>query len=907
VSADREAVQELFLDALEREDPTSLEAWIRARAPSEEVAREVLSLLAAHGRPSPFDALAAVQDARDADHDGTRPGTRFGPWEVVGELGRGGMGVVYLVRRADGQFDQEGALKILPGDLAGGAAEARFLAERQILAGLSHAHVAQLLDGGMSPDGRPFFVMERVDGAPIDAYCDTRRLDVRERARLFLSVCAAVQYAHQNLIVHRDLKPSNILVTPEGTPKLLDFGIAKLLENPGVDRPTDTTQLTGRFLTPEYASPEQLLGRSVTTASDVYQLGVVLYVLLAGRPPFAMSRPLSERMEEALSASTPEPPSRGLDRAQDAGERAAARGTTVEGLRRRLSGDLDAIVSKAIRPEPGQRYGTAGHLADDLIRYLERRPVRARPDSALYRAGRFVRRHPAGLTAAVGVFLAVLAFATGVRRQARVTALERDRAEQVIGMLTQLFSNADPYVARGSEVTVREVLDRGAQRARKDLADQPIVQATLMEVIGDVYRGLGLGETSVDLLGEALDLRRRAQATDGPDLARNLRRLAMVEAEAGRFEAADTMLPVALDALRAHPPSLDVEYAGALNDIGYAWQVLGDLDRAEPLLEEALARFEAGGAPPAGTGATLTNLGNVRQARGDLDSAAVLFRRSVETRRLESQPEDPRLANSLESLASVLSSLGSLDQADSAATEALRIRRRVLPEGHPSLAGPIYLRGMIMRGRGRLQEAERLLREAVEIRAASLGEDHFVVASSRNGLALVLQDLGRNEEAAEMFRNALAVYAARFGPDHPNPVVVELNLARLLLRMGSLEEARAHYEHGLPIARRTWPDDRGHAGDLVDLGLIYCRSGEAERADETLGSAVEALRPTSNGPAPDDFLRALNAHGSCLSLGGQTEEAERVLRESLEASSARPDDDPYRAFALRMMARLGKG
>jgi len=809
VSIDRKTVQELFLEALGHADPGAREEWIRARASSGEVADEVLSLLAAHHRPGPFDALAAEQDARDADRDGAPHGTRFGPWEVVGELGRGGMGVVHLVRRADGQFDQEGALKILPDDLAGGAAEARFLAERQILAGLSHAHIARLLDGGMDADGRPFFVMERVDGAPIDAYCDARRMDLRARVRLFLSVCAAVQHAHQNLIVHRDLKPSNILVAADGTPKLLDFGIAKLLETPDSDRPTDTAQLGGRFLTPEYASPEQLLGRSVTTASDVYQLGAVLYVLLAGDPPFTGPRPLSERVEEALSAPPPEPPSRGLGRAPNANERATARGCTVDGLRRRLSGDLDAIVSKAIRPDPGQRYGTAGQLADDLARYLERRPVHARPDSALYRAGRFVRRHPAGLTAAVGAFLAVLAFATGVRRQARETALERDRAEQVIGMLTELFSNADPYVAQGGEVTVREVMERGARRARIDLATQPIVQATLMEVIGDVYRGLGLGETSADLLAEALDARRRVQAPDEQDFARNFRRLAMVEAEVGRFQAADTMLPLALDALRANPPSSEVEYAGALDDIGYAWQVMGDLDRAEPLLEEALARFEAGGAPPTGTGAALTNLGNARRARGDLDSAAALFRRSVETRRRDTGSDGPRLANSLESLAGVLLDRGRLDEADSAATEALRIRRGVLPDGHPSLAGPIYIRGMIMRKRGRLGEAELLLREALDLRAEALGEDHFVVASSRNSLALVLEDRGRDEEAVELFRRALSVYAAQFGPDHPNPVVVELNLARLLLRMGSVEEARAHYEHGLPIARRTWSDDRG--------------------------------------------------------------------------------------------------
>ncbi len=822
---------------------------------------------------------------------------------MISELGRGGMGVVCHVRRVEEAFHQDGALKILPVELLGSGAERRFGAEREILAELSHPNIAKLLDGGQGPGGRPYFVMERVQGVPIDAHCDERRLDVKRRLRLFLTVCGAVRHAHQSLVVHRDLKPSNILVNAEGVPKLLDFGIAKLLTEGLEDAVGGLTLDGSRLFTPGFASPEQRQGGAITTASDVYQLGVLLYLLLTGRHPFDdAATPGAAGRDLAPAVS----PSRCFaDDQEDARGRAEARKTTPERLRRQLAGDLDSIVLKALRPEPSQRYGTAGELASDVSRHLDRRPVLARRDTVAYRTGKLLRRHGTAAAAVLGLFFSVATFAVGAQRRANQTAVERDRARQVVDFLVELFADADPYRTRGDEITVREVLDRGAQRTRAELHEQPLVQATLLEAIGEVYRSLGHLETSSDLRGEALEARRRTMPSDHPGLAGPLTRAALIRAEQGDFEAVDTLLPLALTLLRGADDATSEEYSSTLNDIGYTWQVRGNLDRAEPLLEEALRVREQAQDTSAPLGPVLNNLGNVRWARGDLDSAAVLLRRSVAARR--SLPyEDPRLPSSLESLADILQRLGALDEAEEAAVEALDVRRRTLPEGHSRLAGPLHIRGIIMRQRGRPAEAEPLLREALEIRMAALGEDHFVVANGRNGLALVLEDLGRLDEAEEMFRRSLEVYAERFGEDHINPVYVEANLARLLSRKGEEEEARALFEHALPIARRERPDNRLFAADLITLGLSYCRMPSRQAADSTLAQAVEALRPDQGLDAPDDFLRALNAHGSCLYFLDDHDRAERILNESLEVSGDRADDDPYRAFALQVLRNMGR-
>jgi serine/threonine-protein kinase len=899
-------VEALFAAAVEQES-ADRRSLVLERASVPAVADEVLTLLSAHERTGLFDPVTDRQDQLDSSTSLT-PGTRVGAWEVVEDLGQGGMGEVYLAHRADGQYEQAAALKILSGDLSRPDARVRFVAERQILARLAHPGIARLVDGGVAEDGRPYFVLEHVDGLPIDVHCNTHRLGIERRLRLFVTVCAAVQYAHQNLVVHRDLKPSNILVTEDGAPKLLDFGIAKLLDDPTLGGASAATQIGFRALTPDYASPEQFRGLTVTPASDVYQLGLLLFELLVGTLPRPTGTSGGEDVEAVADARARTRPSSSVTRlaveeGEEAVRRAAARGATPGRLARRLRGDLDDIVLKAIRPEPERRYATAGQLGEDLDRHLRGRPVRARPDTLAYRTGRFVRRNTLALSAAAAVFLLVGGFAVGMRRQARQTAMERDRAEEVIDFLVGLFRSSDPMVTLGDTVTVREVLDRGATRVREELREQPEVQAALMDVMGSVYDNLGLVDPAVTLFQDALAVRRTRLGDDDPDLAVTLRRLGMLQTRAGAFEAADTLLQEALERLRRSDEEGAAAYALALNDIGYAWQVQGRQELAEPLLEEALGVYRGLPQPDLAQGVTLVNLGWLRRSAGDPDSAEVLFRQAIDFRRAVGGADHASVATALEALGSVLSSKGAYASADSTLTEALRIQTGILPEGHPYVLGLIYERGNLLRRQGRAAEAEPLMRQALEGRVAALGENHFLVAGSRNGLALTLQDLGRDEEAEELLRQAWAGYQERFGPDHVNPAIVELNLARLLARSGSAE-AEARFAHGLPIVLEAFPGNRVNLGDLVTVGLIRCQAGRLDQALPDLERAVETLEPDASSPAPDDYLRALNSLASCLADHGRPEEARRVIERSLEASSSRPAEDAYRSFAEGLRARL---
>ena len=405
----------------------------------------------------------------ELDTPGAAEGARIGPYRIVGEAGHGGMGTVYIAERDDDQYRKRVALKVVRGGPGlDSQLVRRFVEERQILASLDHPNIARLLDGGVTGDRSPWFAMEFVGGLPLDRYCDAHRLSIERRLALFLDACNAVQYAHRNLVVHRDLKPSNILVTDTGEVKLLDFGIAKLLAQSAAADRSPVTQTELRLLTPEYASPEQVRGEPVSTTSDVYSLGVVLFGLLTGGRPHQHA---GRALERAVLEEEPERPSAVAIRAPV--EAAAARGLTPERLRRRLRGDLETIVLMALRKEPERRYLTVEQLAGDLRCYLDGRPVTARRNSWAYRAGKFVARNPGGVAAAIGLTVLLVGFGVVTAAQSARTARERDKAKQLAGFLTELFAAPDPWRNRGQSVTAREMLDSGAVRLDRQLRDQP--------------------------------------------------------------------------------------------------------------------------------------------------------------------------------------------------------------------------------------------------------------------------------------------------------------------------------------------------------------------------------------------------------------------------------------------------
>jgi eukaryotic-like serine/threonine-protein kinase len=693
------------------------------------------------------------------------PGPSVGPYDVIREIGRGGMGAVYLARRRD--VDKQVALKLVTGGIASAGRVERFLHERRVLAQLEHPHIARLMDAGVMPDGTPWLAMEYVDGEAVDVWCDARRLDIGRRIELFVRVCDAVAYAHRNLVVHRDLKPANILITASGEPRLVDFGIARLLDTESGAAPV--TRGSAGPLTPEYASPEQLLGAPITTASDVYQLGALLCELLTGvQPRRAHATPDSGH---GGPEDEPPRPSQLVARMRQA-QVAAVRATTTAALVGALSGDLDNIVSLAMRPDPNARYASAQQLADDLRRYRDGRPVVARAQTAGYRAVKFVRRNRVAVAAAVMVFATLLGASATTAWQARrataqaaVAAAERDRAnaeaaraESVAEFLTELFQAADPEQSLGRNVTAREVLARGAERLEVDgdLNAQPLVLAALLDVLGRVYRSIGAYDDARPLLERALALRREHLPPAHADIAESLAALGVLAGYQGRSAEARTRFEEALAIWRAAEPIDSAKLATGAHNLASVHMMNASLDTAEALLRQAAA---------------------IRRGLGDGAAAP--------------------LAENLDGLAIVLSRSGRLEAADSFNLQALGLRRRLLEAGHPQIAVSLTGLGVNALRRGDAAAAEPYLREALEIRRAVYGA-HNLVAGSLNNLGSSLERQGRLGEAEAAYRESLAMRQALVPGDHRDVALSLNNLGLLLMERGELNEAE-------PLLRESWP------------------------------------------------------------------------------------------------------
>ncbi|MEP7347436.1 MAG: serine/threonine-protein kinase, partial [Gemmatimonadaceae bacterium] len=567
----------------------------------------------------PVSLPSAIVAGAFADDSGATPDAeaRFGAYRIVGALGRGGMGSVFLADRADGQFEQRVAIKVMHRGIGGRDGRERFLRERQILARLDHPNVAHLVDGGITTDGQPWFAMEHVDGAPFDTWCDARRASIEERLMLFLSVCDAVQFAHQKLVIHRDLKPSNILVTHDGQVKLLDFGIARLLQ----DSDAGVTQTGMRAFTPEYAAPEQWRGEPVSTGSDVYSLGVVLYELLAGvRPHRLQDAPETEWPRMVLQDPIVAPSLAATPQA------AAARGTTVHRLRHRLRDDLETIALTALRAESARRYRTVDQLAADVRRHLAGHPIAARPDSWRYRSAKFVRRNRVGVVAASLVALSVLGGAAGIAWQARRVAREAARATAARQFLAGVFRESDPANARGDSLTAGEMLDRASKRLETDFRDQPEVKLDLLLTLGEIYRNLGRLPTADSLLTRATLLADSVDSDVRVARATSLVQLSAVRLAAGQLESADSLVRRGI--------------AGLTSDtaIAAAYSVLGAIERrrysfaaAESAYRRAISMSERAGANPLDQaahwndfGVLLLDIGRYREADSALRRAIAL-------------------------------------------------------------------------------------------------------------------------------------------------------------------------------------------------------------------------------------------------------------------------------------------
>jgi eukaryotic-like serine/threonine-protein kinase len=885
----------------------------------------VESLLLADEQAATFLARPPSSPRRARRDDAAEPPApvrdHVGAYRLLGKIGQGGMSTVYLASRDDLPYECRVALKLVKPGMEAEHTLERFRQERQILAELNHPHVARLLDGGNSEDGRPYFVMEYVEGLPIDDYCEAHAVPLDGRLKLFQAVCSAVQYAHRNLVVHRDLKPSNILVTPEGVPKLLDFGIAKLLHRKPWPDALDRTGAWPSLWTPHYASPEQVQGRSVTTASDVYSLGVILYKLLSGQRPYSFQVPTPREIERVVCGVDPAPPSA-----------AAASGR----LRRQLAGDLDNIVLMALRKEPARRYASVQDLAEDLRRYLAGLPVAARRSTVGYRARKFVGRHAAGLAASTLACASLLAGTAMAVWQAR-TALEersraetqRARAEQVSAFLVDIFKISDPFRigdpgrSKGAQITAREILERGASRIAEELRDQPEVRATLMDTIGVVYQNLGLHEPADRLLTGALEARRGLLSAEHPDLADSLAHLASLRVSQARpNEAADLSRQALAIRVRAYGRR-NVRVAESLQTLAQALQIvdnpetesavrqaleirratLGDdhLDVADSLFTLAwwyLAHdryAEAESAFTEALGIQTRRLGNdhptVIETRSSLAvlfyrqgryvDAARLYREALASWRRTQSEDHPGRADLQSGLAVMLSSLGRYDEAEVLQRQALEGRRALRGADDPSVDNSLNHLGNLLHQRGRYAEAEAALREALRMRIARWGPGHRSVAVTLTGLGRVRLARGDATGAARLFEEAASRWRALLGDDTLGVAEALDGLARVRQAQGDPAAAAELFERAVAIRRKGLGVRHPHLADsLAGLGAAWT-STDSARAEPPLAEAL-AIRRAAYPDGHWEIAEAQSLLGACLRRRGRAAEAERLLQQGYD-------------------------
>jgi eukaryotic-like serine/threonine-protein kinase len=783
---------------------------------------EVESLLRAHeaeaGRFAE-PAVALLTGGVPSVKPSLDEGASVGPYRIVREIGRGGMGSVFEAYRADDDFRKRVAIKTLVRGGSSAGLVRRFRRERRILARLEHRNIAALLDGGVLADGAPFFAMEYVEGQPIDVYCEARRLALRDRLQLMRQVCGAVHFAHQNLVVHRDLKPGNILVTADGTVKLLDFGIAKLLaaEDDSQEHEHDLTGLGGGPFTIAYASPEQLQGEAVTTASDVHALGVVLYRVVTGTHPFRSADMAPSELRRKILDGAPPPAGVGPD--------------------------LDAILSTALHKEPARRYASAEQLGEDLRRFMEGLPVHARPDSLGYRVTKFARRHRVSVAASALAVVALISAVVVSTYQARVAAVERDRARveaakamRVTAFVQDMLRAADPRES-GPDLKVADALAAAARRADSSLAREPEVLSAVQTAIGLSYLGLGRYDDAQPLLERALNLRQTLGPDAAPETAASMRHLAALHSERGELAPAESLFRAALASYRALPRPDSAGVANTLNDLADLLQYKGDLAGADSAHRQALAiRTRVDGPRSEPVASSLNNLAVIQGQQGRWVVAESLSRAAVAIVKEVHGAEHPDVASALNALAFAVQSQQRTAEAESLYRAALGIRetslgsshpetarthmnlgwllydsrryadavseaalvlalRQQLGDDHPAVGSTLILRGQSLLALDRLEEAEATLRDALTIRERSLPRGHWLIAASQSALGDALARRARYVEAERMLLGALAVLQKERGDDFDLTQLARQRLAGLYRRWGKPAEA-ARYRGG---------------------------------------------------------------------------------------------------------------
>jgi tetratricopeptide (TPR) repeat protein/predicted Ser/Thr protein kinase len=823
-------VQEVLLDALEHEGAAREGVVARACAGDPALESDVRSLIAAH------EAESLLPDTVEAP--AAEPATLqwVGPYQLLRELGRGGMGTVYLAERAGDGFTQRVALKLMRPDYADPRIIAAISAERRILARLEHPGIARFIDGGTTGSGQPFIAMEYVDGTALPQHADAAGLGVRERVALMMDVCAAVQYAHRQLVVHRDLKPGNILVTADGTTKLLDFGIATMLDDPAREPGRDTAL----WLTPAYASPEQLRRQPVTTLTDVYALGVVLYELLAGRSPYDFGDGSLHAITSAICDRMPEPPSVAVQRA---GRPAWARA---------IGGDLDQVVLRALAKEPNERYGSVEQLCEDLQHWRDHLPVRAGPDSVGRRVRRFARRHRNLVATAAVTFVALVAGLSTTLWQARRARMERDRAQQALArseevshFLLGLIESADPRRVSGDTTTGRAILRLGLDRV-EELRGQPIVQADVLDALGRVLGSIGQHERASELHARALGLRRGALGVRHPDVAPSLVALGGSLLRRSQYDEAEARYREALALQEAAYGHDDPRVAGTLMELAFLMPYRGREVEAESLYAVARDVFTRTVGPDDRRTLMARQKLTARIRLRDLATGEAQMHQLVDDARRALGEEDPFTANCMFHLGDYIRLQRPEDpEAEQWYRDGIaRIERR-LGERHIDLIHGLNSLTMVRVRRGDFSEAEVLVRRSIAINEASLGADHAGTAGSVAMLAWLYERRGRLEQAEAARRDALGRLERALGADHGEVAQARADLAKLAYRRGEVEEAEQLWRQAIDDMLRAFgPEHAAVLRGKMQLAAVLSKTGRPDEVTRLCAEGVAGINRT---------------------------------------------------------------
>ncbi|MBL1215240.1 MAG: serine/threonine protein kinase [Ignavibacteriae bacterium] len=893
-------VQELFDKAFEMDAEQRLNYLNEKCGSDKDLFNEVMSLLDADvNAHSIFD-----EDERKRISEFEEPdyiGKKIGVYKVLRKIASGGMGTVYYAERDDGTFERKVALKLIKGGINSIQIVRRFQRERQILARLHHPNIARLLDGGLTEDRNPYFSMEYVDGKPIIEYCDDNNLNINQRLKIFQKVCAAVQYAHNNLVVHRDLKPNNIYVTNDGVVKLLDFGIAKVFSSE--DDSSDISQITQtgfKIMTPEYAAPEQIRGEPVTTSTDIYALGLVLFKLLVGAFPYDKPTTSVLDLEKSIVTDQAQKPSNILkrktheSRAEDdisGVERISKlRNTSPEKLRKLLVGDLDNICLMALRKEQERRYSSVEQFSQDISNYLNNLPVVARQDTISYRAQKFFNRHKVSVVAAAAAAILIIFITTfytlklaDERDKARV---EAEKAEQVASFLVDLFENSDPSQSKGEDITARELLEAGAKKIDEELVDQPVVKAAILDVIGGVYESLGSYDKSLNMYQNSLEIRRYLFGEQGLEVAESYSNIGNLSRLRGEYSYADSVYRLSLSIYSEDDYSDKEKSASAITGLAFVINDLGKYEEADSLYRIGLQLQEQVlGKNHPDVGVTLTNMALVQHEMGNYQESEELYKRAVKIHRETLGPIHPELSNTLYNYALLLKDLSKLDEAEKLHREVLAADRKLFGEEHPNVA--YSLRGLahILEITNRKDEAIEMMEEVLRIRIKLLGEDHPDVGQGLKSLGRVEHSINNFKKAEELYKDALKIFIDTGGKENPNVAQTIGNLGWLYFDKGEYQKSENYLDSAYKMKKKIYGYDHfSTAIAILQLSRTYNALGKKE---EAFNFAEEAIRIGIDELTEDHTFTTscMNNLASILSEQGNFLKADSLYKKSISINS----------------------